>query len=194
MLKSLVLAALATLALPVHASVICAGCEYPDGAAGGYLGAYDGARHDLGTFQDSQVPLRGRFDEFWVFDIAPLSLASASADFTLLAAINGFFGELYRDAGSVCGAVTCSSIATGALIGHDDAANERWEIFSALNPGRYVLHVSGLPNPINGGAYTGQLSFLAFTSVNEAGGLGLMLGGLMLMAVGQWFDPRRRKR
>jgi len=194
MLKSLALAALSLLAAGAQGAVICAGCEYPDGSAGAYLGAYDGARHDLGTFQDSQVPPRGRFDDFWVFDLTPTSLGSMSADFTLLAGLTGFFGELYRDDGSICAGALCSSIDTGALVARQDASNERWEIFSVLAPGRYVLRVSGLPNPINGGAYSGQLSFLAFTTVNEAGSMWLMLGGLGIMLAGRLLDPRYRRK
>lgn len=168
-----------------HATAICTGCEYRDGSAGTYAGAYDGTTFDVGTFQNTQVGGGTTFADFWVFDVDTASVASISADFTLLAGLGDFTGTLFRDDGSVCGAANgaaCTSVATGAVIGTAAAVTSRWELFQFLTPGRYVLRIDGVPNPFNRGAYTGQLSFLA-VSLREAGSLSLMLLGLPLMLV-----------
>ena len=172
--RLLTLAALA-MTSPAWGNVICTGCE--DGnAAGNFLGAFNGVNRDIATWQNSDVGTRP-FVDFWVFDLTPASLGSLSADFTLLASIGNFVGELYRDAGSVCSGFDCSSVGLGSLIASVDAAASRWEIVNFFTPGRYVLRISGEPNPLNHGAYTGQMGFLA-VSIREAGTLGLIALGL----------------
>jgi len=179
-------AALLTLmSLPVPAAVICTGCE--DGnAAGNYLGAFNGVRHDIATWQNSDVGSRA-FVDFWVFDITPASLGSISADFTLLASIGNFAAELFLDDGSVCVGFDCSAIGLGSLIATVDAVAGRWEIVDFFTPGRYVLRISGVPNPLNHGAYTGQIGFLA-VAIRESGTLVLLGLGLFAAA----FVLRRR--
>ena len=174
----LTLAALA-LTSPAFGGVICTGCE-DGGAAGNYLGAFSGTNRDVATWQNSDVG-SSSFVDFWVFDVTPASLGSISADFTLLASIGNFVGELYRDAGSVCSGFDCSVVGFGTLIASVDAVASRWEIVEFFQPGRYVLRITGEPNPLNHGAYTGQMGFLAI-SVREAGTLALL--GLGLFALG----------
>jgi hypothetical protein len=178
----LTLAALA-LTSPAFANVICTGCE--DGnAAGNFLGAFNGVRHDIATWQNSDVGPRS-FVDFWVFDVTPASLGSMSADFTLLASIGNFAAELFLDDGSVCSGFDCSAVALGSLIATVDAVAGRWEIVDFFLPGRYVLRISGQPNPLNHGAYTGQLGFLA-VAIREPGTLGLLATGLLLVGFGAW--------
>jgi hypothetical protein len=172
-------ALLSLMSLPASAAVICTGCE--DGnAAGNYLGAFNGVRHDIATWQNSDVGARA-FVDFWVFDITPASLGSISADFTLLASIGNFAAELFLDDGSVCSGFDCSAIGLGSLLATVDAVAGRWEIVDFFTPGRYVLRISGIPNPLNNGAYTGQMGFVA-VSIREAGSLGLFGLGLFGVA------------
>ena len=181
----LTLAALA-MTSPAFGAVICTGCE--DGnAAGNFLGAFNGTNRDIATWQNSDVG-PSSFVDFWVFDITPASLGSISADFTLLASIGNFAAELFMDDGSVCSGFDCSSIGLGTLIATVDAVAARWEIVNFFQPGRYVLRITGEPNPLNHGAYTGQMGFLA-VSIREAGTLGLL--GLGLLALGAWQVRRR---
>jgi hypothetical protein len=182
----LTLAALA-MTSPAFANVICTGCEDGD-AAGNFLGAFNAQRGDLATFQNSDVG-RTAFADFWVFDLTPAAIGSLSADFTLLASIGGFFGELYRDAGSVCGASDCGSVALGALIGSATALGGRWEILDFFTPGRYVLKIGGQSTGLIEGAYTGQMAFLA-VSVREVATLGLL--GLGLCALGMACQRHQR--
>ena len=187
MKKLLVTLAALALTSPALASVICTGCE--DGnAAGNFLGAFNGTNRDVATWQNSDVGPRS-FVDFWVFDITPASLGSISADFTLLAAIGNFAADLFLDDGSVCSGFDCSVVGLGSLIATVDAVASRWEIVEFFLPGRYVLRISGAPNPLNDGAYTGQMGFLAI-SVREAGTLGLL--GLGLCALG--FAVHRHQR
>ena len=183
----LTLAALA-MTSPAFANVICAGCEYSEGA-GSFLGAFSGTRADKATFQNSDVG-NTPFADFWVFDVSPGSIGSASADFTLLTAIGQFTGELYRDAGSTCGGFNCTAIALGPLLASVDAFASRFEIVDFFAPGRYVLRIGGLPNPFNNGAYTGQMSFLAI-AIREPGTLGLLAAGLGLLGFAAWRARRR---
>jgi hypothetical protein len=186
-MKHLLALALLLAAPLTQASVICAGCE--DGnAAGNFLGAFNGANRDIATWQNSDVGARS-FVDFWVFDITPASLGSISADFTLLASIGNFAAELFLDDGSVCSGYDCSAIGLGTLIASVDAVAARWEIVNFFTPGRYVLRITGDPNPLNHGAYTGQMGFLAI-AVREAGTLGLL--GLGLLALGAAYRRHQR--
>ena len=182
----LTLAALA-MTSPALASVICTGCE--DGnAAGNFLGAFNGTNRDVATWQNSDVGPTA-FVDFWVFDLTPASLGSISADFTLLASIGNFAADLFLDDGSVCSGSDCSVVGLGPLIASVDAAASRWEIVNFFTPGRYVLRITGEPNPLNHGAYTGQMGFLAI-SVREAGTLALF--GLGLFALGAAVHKHQR--
>ena len=186
-MKTLTLLACLLLSPLASAGVICAGCE--DGnAAGNFLGAFNGTNRDIATWQNSDVGSTS-FVDFWVFDITPASLGSISADFTTLASIGNFAAELFLDDGSVCAGFDCSSIGLGTLIASVDAVAARWEIVNFFQPGRYVLRISGDPNPLNHGAYTGQMGFLAI-AVREAGTLGLL--GLGLFALGAAIHKHRR--
>lgn len=190
MKKFFALLALCALAAPASAAVICAGCEYDEGAAGSFLGVFNGVTRDLATFTHTGVNLAPAFEDFWVFDISPEgTIASISADFTILAPLFDFAGELYRDAGSVCPAFACTSIERGALIGSADAGDgQRWQMLDFLGAGRYVLRIFGEPNSTNGGAYSGQLALFGFT-VKEPGTVGLLGLGLLALA---WVARRRR--
>jgi hypothetical protein len=177
-----------------HASVICSGCEY-GGGAGTYLGAYDPENADFGTFQHSDVGQdagpRTAFEDFWVFDLAADGDGSISADFTMFAAISGFAGELYRDAGSTCAGDECSSVMLGALVANGMDTERRWEVMAmGLTAGRYVLRVIGTTNAISNSNYTGQLGFDVGpgTGIAEPGTAALF--GLGLLGMGL----RRRRR
>jgi hypothetical protein len=168
---------------PTQSAVICAGCEYGSGA-GSFLGGFNAITRDLATFTHTGVG-GGPFEDFWVFDVRPNAVMSVSADFTALAPIFGFFGELFQDDGSVCVGFDCSSIALGEALGRTDASGRRFELddgeIAFLPPGRYVLHIGGVGNPFNGGAYSGQMAFFG-VAIREAGTLGLF--GLGLFALG----------
>jgi hypothetical protein len=182
-MKALTLAALLLVAPLSEGAVICAGCEYGNGA-GSFLGGFNAITRDLATFTHTGVG-SGPFEDFWVFDVRPQAVMSVSADFTALAPIFGFFGELFRDDGSVCAGFDCSSIALGEQLGRTDASGRRFEIddgeIAFLPPGRYVLKIGGSGNAFNGGAYSGQIAFFG-VAIREAGTLGLF--GLGLFAIG----------
>ena len=87
-------------------------------------------------------------------------LVVISADFTMFAAISGFAGELYRDAGSACAGDECSSIMLGDLVANGLDTERRWEVMATgLTAGRYVVRVTGVTNGNLTSAYTGQLGF-----------------------------------
>jgi hypothetical protein len=169
------------LGATAQANSICSGCEYRENFAGTFLGVFDALRGDIATFQNTDVG-GGSFTNFWVFDVSPDAISSMSADFTLLAGINNFVGTLFRDDGSNCGGNQCQSIELGALLARSVGDPSRWEIINFLQEGRYILQITGRANPINNGAYTGQMSFLAFT-VQEGGSLALFGLGLIAIAV-----------
>ena len=193
-MKIAALAATLLFALPSQAAVVCAGCEYDEGTAGSYLGLYDGLTRDLGTFTHTGIQVASAFEDFWIFDVTPNVVASISADFTVLAPLFAFFGELYRDAGSTCDAFTCTDIVLGNLLGRADAGGGSQfsiddTLISFLTEGRYVLRIGGSPNSFNGGAYSGQLAAFGF-SVNEPGTLLLAILGLLLLLVARPRHPR----
>ena len=180
-MKKFIALALLALSMEAQASVICTGCEYRNNFAGTFLGAFNTTAADVATFQHSDVG-ENRFADFWVFDLTPDALGSMSADFTLLAGIGSFFAQLFADDGSRCGGNQCQSVVVGDLLAEARGDPFRWEILGFLPEGRYVLMIGGTPNPLNNGAYTGQMSFLALT-VREAGTLGLMGMGLFVLGV-----------
>ena len=193
---SCMVGALLIAAPAAHAAVICMGCEYGDDA-GRYIGTYDPASSDFGTFQHSDVGQdagpRAAFEDFWVFDLGSDGNGSISADFTMFTAISGFAGELYRDAGSNCSGDDCSSIMLGALVASGIDSERRWEIMAnGLTAGRYVIRVIGMTNPNSTSAYTGQLGFGSGgprTGVAEPGTAALF--GLALLAMGGLYTRRR---
>jgi hypothetical protein len=166
-----------------QAAVICQGCEHSDDA-GTHLGAYNPDNFDLGTFQHSDVgPDVGAntaFEDYWVFDLQPGGSFSMSADFTMLAGIPSFTGELYTDGGSTCAGIACSSIVRGSLVDSDASVNSesRWEIIASLPAGRYIIRVTGTTNSNSTSAYTGQLAFIP-----EPGTLALLGFGLLGLGV-----------
>ena len=182
-LATLILAAL--WASSAWATVVCTGCEYDEGAAGGYLGSFNPFTSDTATFQHSGVG-DTPFVDYWVFDIGPIAgHGSISVDFTANAPLQLFRGQLFEDNGSVCPGFACSSVTHGGLIAQAFDINRRWEILSELlQPGRYVLQISGASLPPRGGAYTGQIGFIP-VSIREAGTLGLFGLGLIGIAVVQ---------
>jgi MYXO-CTERM domain-containing protein len=198
--KTSLLSLCATLSLlgasTAPAAVICAGCEYDEGAAGSFLGLFNGLTRDFATFTHTGVGSGSTFEDFWVFDVTPGVVASLSADFTVLAPILGFFGELYTDAGSVCGAATCTEVLLGALLGRADAGGAmRFELdeglIAFLPEGRYILRIGGSPNAINQGAYSGQLAVFGF-AISEAGSFGLLLVGLLALGGAALYRRRTR--
>jgi hypothetical protein len=181
------LLASATFAMGAQAATVCSICDYV-GPEGTYLGAHDATTNDLSTFQHLLTSVSTAFTDRWVFDVTPLADASASADFTFLASIDGFTASLFHDGGSACGAGAgsgCASVVLGGFIaGDSDPSPEQWELFATLAPGRYVIVVTGTTNADGDSTYTGQINFEPGSQlVSEPGtlvllGLGLVLGAL----------------
>lgn len=174
-----------------NADVICAGClfDFPNGT---YLGSYDPATNDVGTFVHAvgtDYNANQAFEDRWVFDVESGASASISADFTSLASIADFTGALFADNGSDCGLAPapgddCTAIAfIGAALDSESAGGTLgWELLvNNLAAGRYVVVIAGTNNAADNSAYTGQLSFVA-TPVSEPGTLGLL--ALAIFAAG----------
>lgn len=179
--------ALSLGAFSAQAATICNACPYQEGSAATYLGSHNGLTNDLSTYQHIFTTVSTAFSDFWVFDIAPTSDSSNSADYTVLAAIAGFTGSLHFDAGSVCGGGPgsgCAFVGVGALIASDsDPDPDQISILAnGLTPGRYVFIIDGTTNADGDSAYTGQINFEATRIVPEPGTLALM--GLAIAGLG----------
>jgi hypothetical protein len=175
-MKNLFAIPLVLVSLPVSAEVICAGCEHDPLAAGTVIGAFNPLTNDIATFthtEESSAP----FEDFWVFDLTSTGVGSISADFTSLAPIADFIGELWTDAGSVCDTNSCTDIALGTLLLTGELTTDRWEIIGGLDAGRYILRVTGDPAQVIG--YSGQMGF----GLAEPATLILMSFGLLFMAM-----------
>ena len=162
-----------------HADLICAECEYDTGAAGSYLGTFDPATRDRATFQHLAFE-QGRFNDFWVFDVGP-GAGQASTLVAALGSITVFVAELFQDDGSVCPAFACTSVETGQRIDVNASIDGAIGLFNRLQPGRYVLHVTGVIAPPRANIYRGFLDLDPLT-VREAGTLGLFGLGLFALA------------
>ena len=183
-------AAAGTLGLGAYsaqAATICSGCDYVDGSPATFLGVHDATTNDLSTFQHIFTAISTAFTDYWVFDIAPAADSSASADFTALAAIAGFTGDLFTaGAGTACGGGPgsgCAALVLGALVVADsDPSTDRFELIASLAPGQYVIRVTGTTNADGDSAYTGQVNFEANRQVPEPGTLALLALGLIGVA------------
>jgi hypothetical protein len=174
-----------------QAAQICTSCEYVDGFAGTYLGTYNPATNDFGTFNHTEVTTGTVIDDRWVFDVAPAGDGSTSADVTALAAFTGFTGKLFIAGGTTtCGAVagsSCTVAALGSQIASDidpDAGDIDIGVV-ALNAGRYIFQITGTASSPQG-TYTGQIA-TANPRVPEPAMLSLLGVGLAIAA------RRRRK-
>jgi hypothetical protein len=185
----------ATFATGAQANAICSACDYVDGSAGTYLGAHDATTNDLSTFQHIFATASTAFTDLWVFDIAPLADATASADFTFLADIIGFTGALYNAAGGTACAggpgSSCAAVVLGGLIASDsDPSSEQFKLLAQLAPGTYIIKVDGTTNDLGGGksnsAYTGQIAFVPGGQlIPEPGTLALLGLGLVVGVLGR---------
>ena len=161
------LAALALVSTTASAETVCEKCDYPFPYVG-YLGSYWPG--DRGTFQHFNIvehirqyfeqinaPYDGTFvgfDNYWVFDVNDNATLNATATQRNL---TDFGVELYTDAGSVCYAVVCPTLALGTRIAVVHSPVRRWTIEVNLTPGRYILRMPG--QTTTAGSYTGRVSF-----------------------------------
>jgi hypothetical protein len=175
------------LAPASQADTVCAACEYDTGAEGSYLGSFNPATHDSATYQHLSFS-RGRFNDFWVFDVGPGD-GRASVIVAALGSLTLFAAQLFQDAGSTCPSFACTSIGFGSLLDGDASLDGALTIFESLPAGRYVLHVTGVIAPPRENIYRGFLD-LDPLSMREAGSLALF--GLGLGALG--FAIRRHQR
>jgi hypothetical protein len=179
MRKPLTLLACLLFAPLSHAALVCAECEYDTGAAGSYLGTLDPTTRDRATFQHLTFE-RGRFNDFWVFDVGP-GAGRIDVVVAALGSLTLFAGQLFEDAGSNCPGFACTSVGFGALLDSAASLDGALALFERLTPGRYVLHVTGVIAPPRDRIYRGSLN-LDPLSIREAGTLGLF--GLGLFAIG----------
>jgi hypothetical protein len=188
MKKLLSLAVLLGLSASANATLICSQCEDND-LVGNYLGAFNPLTADRATFFHEGIGDR-IFADFWVFDVlAPGGKGTAAANFVVETFLRLFRGQLWTDAGSQCAAgIGCLSVELGTLLADDFQVNRHWEIPFDLEPGRYVLRISGGTVPPKDGRYDGFLGFNPI-SIREAGTLGLF--GLGLIGLGLVTRQRR---
>jgi hypothetical protein len=174
-MKSLFAIPLVLASLPASAEVICFGCEHNTLAAGTVIGAFNPLTNDIATFthtEESSAP----FEDFWVFDLTNTGVGSISADFTSIAPITNFIGELWTDGGSTCDTDSCTNVTLGTLLSTGEITEARWEIItSSLDAGRYILRITGDPARVI--AYSGQMGF----SITEPATLILMSLGLLFV-------------
>ena len=178
-MKTLALFGLLFFSSVVNADLICAQCEIDTSAPGSYLGSFDPATRDRATFQHLAFE-QGRFRDAWVFDVGP---EGARVDLVMaaLGSLTLFAGQLFEDGGSVCPAFACTSVVTGALLDASASLDGAFTIFERLDPGRYVLRVTGVVAPPRDNIYRGFLDLTPLT-VREAGTLGLFGLGLFALA------------
>jgi hypothetical protein len=176
------LMALALMASSANAALICDMCEDGD-AAGNYLGVLNGPTGDRATFFNDGIG-ESLFVDFWVFDIGPVGgRGIAAASFVVETFLRLFRAQLWTDDGSQCAAgIGCLSVVLGDLIDEDFQVNRLVEIPFVLEPGRYVLRLSGGTVPPKEGGYTGFIGLFA-NPIHEPGAFSLLVLGLLMLGV-----------
>ena len=91
------------------ADIICNGCAYPTDLVvgqGAFLGAYDPATNDTGSYThldiQQDVGFDTPFDDLWVFDILADADGSTSANIAPTTLIKNFKVDLWSDNGTIC--------------------------------------------------------------------------------------------
>lgn len=133
------------LAGTAHADVVCDQCIYRDPSV--YLGSYWPG--DKGTFINRDVLAKygqaQSFDNYLVFDLNNTAKASVTITNVPGTAFSSpWWLEVYPDAGSVCDALRCTTVAftVGTELFSSATNGKRLTTRLELPPGRYVIRLA----------------------------------------------------
>ena len=148
-------------------AVICNSCEVLDGQAGTYVGLYNPALLDSGSFQhtdlQADVGQDTPFNDFLVFDLTPAGEVALAAFYGQIAPVFNFTGALWTDGGSTCNTASlpgaCSAIVPGTQLALAGDPGGGWSPLAGpcCPASGYIIQVSGTTSAAGPSTYRGTL-------------------------------------